>query len=223
VSVLPDELTGTEQAVLLVLMAQAGPVPNPRLRDLGPELKKGYRDRLRDKGLIDVKPGTPMVLELTDAGWKLCRAIIGTDAPDGVRGQNKTLYTLMKALGRYLDHADLALADVFAPADEAAVIVSTDGVEPEREGTGGGDVEDRIRTAYRQLARRPGSWVGLVKVRSALPDVSRDEVDTALLRLYQSPGVSLIPEENQKTLTDADRSAAVRIGNKDNHLIAIEP
>jgi hypothetical protein len=223
VSVLPDELTGTEQAVLLVLMAEAAPVPNPRLRDLGPELKKNYRDRLRDKGLIDVKPGTPMVLELTDAGWKLCRAIIGTDAPDGVRGQNKTLYTLMKALGRYLDHADLALADVFAPADDAAVSVSTEGVAPEREGTVGGDVEDRIRSAYRQLARRPGSWVGLVKVRSALPDVSRDEVDTALLRLYQAPGVSLIPEENQKTLTDADRSAAVRIGNKDNHLIAIEP
>ncbi|MDF2830217.1 MAG: hypothetical protein K0R01_3500, partial [Mycobacterium sp.] len=132
------------------------------------------------------------------------------------------LYTLMKALGRYLDHADLALADVFAPADEAAVSVSTEAVEPDREGTGGADVEDRIRTAYRQLARRPGSWVGLVKVRSALPDVSRDELDTALLRLYQAPGVSLIPEENQKTLTDADRSAAVRIGNKDNHLIAIE-
>ena len=223
-SVLPDELTGTEQAVLLVLMAEAAPVPNPRLRDLGPELKKGHRDRLRDKGLIDVKPGTPMVLELTDAGWKLCRAIIGTDAPDGVRGQHKTLYTLMKALGRYLDHADLALADVFAPADDdAAVGVSTEGVAPEREGTVGGDVEDRIRSAYRQLARRPGSWVGLVKVRSALPDVSRDEVDTALLRLYQAPGVSLIPEENQKTLTDADRTAAVRIGNKDNHLIAIEP
>lgn len=223
-SVLPDELTGTEQAVLLVLMAEAAPVPNPRLRDLGPELKKGHRDRLRDKGLIDVKPGTPMVLELTDAGWKLCRAIIGTDAPDGVRGQNKTLYTLMKALGRYLDHADLALADVFAPADDdTAVSVSTEGVAPEREGTVGGDVEDRIRNAYRQLARRPGSWVGLVKVRSALPDVSRDEVDTALLRLYQAPGVSLIPEENQKTLTDADRTAAVRIGNKDNHLIAIEP
>jgi hypothetical protein len=223
VSVLPDELTGTEQAVLLVLMAEAAPVPNPRLRDLGPELKKAYRDRLRDKGLIDVKPGTPMVLELTDAGWKLCRAIIGTDAPDGVRGQNKTLYTLMKALGRYLDHADLALADLFAPADDAPVSVSTDGAAPERVGTVGGDVEDRIRSAYRQLARRPGSWVGLVKVRSALPDVSRDEVDTALLRLYQAPGVSLIPEENQKTLTDADRSAAVRIGNKDNHLIAIEP
>jgi hypothetical protein len=222
VSVLPDELTGTEQAVLLVLMAEAAPVPNPRLRDLGPELKKAYRDRLRDKGLIDVKPGTPMVLELTDAGWKLCRAIIGTDAPDGVRGQNKTLYTLMKALGRYLDHADLALADVFAPADEAAVSVPTVEVEPDREGTGGGDVEARIRTAYRQLARRPGSWVGLVKVRSARPDVSRGELDTALLRLCQAPGVSLIPEENQKTLTDADRSAAVRIGNKDNHLIAIE-
>ena len=33
-TVSPDELTGTEQAVLLVLMAQAGPVPNPKLKEL---------------------------------------------------------------------------------------------------------------------------------------------------------------------------------------------
>jgi hypothetical protein len=34
--------------------------------------------------------------------------------------------------------------------------------------------------------------------------------------------VSLVPQEDQKLLTDEDRAAAVRIGVKDNHLIAIE-
>jgi hypothetical protein len=40
--------------------------------------------------------------------------------------------------------------------------------------------------------------------------------------MYRSPGVSLIPEENQKTLTAEDRAAAVEIGDQDKHLIAIE-
>jgi hypothetical protein len=40
--------------------------------------------------------------------------------------------------------------------------------------------------------------------------------------MYRLPGISLIPEENQKTLTDQDRAAAVAIGDQDKHLIAIE-
>jgi len=48
-------------------------------------------------------------------------------------------------------------------------------------------------------------------------------VDDTLTRMYQITGVSLIPEENQKTLTASDRDAAVRIGNQPKHLIAIEP
>ena len=41
--------------------------------------------------------------------------------------------------------------------------------------------------------------------------------------MYRIPGVSLIPEENQKVLTPDDRAAAVEIGDQDKHLIAIEP
>jgi hypothetical protein len=43
------------------------------------------------------------------------------------------------------------------------------------------------------------------------------------LALHRDPAVSLIPEENQKTLTDADRAAAIRIGNKDVHVMMIAP
>ncbi len=45
----------------------------------------------------------------------------------------------------------------------------------------------------------------------------------ALHALYRTPEVSLIPEENQKVLTAADRAAAVVIGDQNKHLIAIEP
>lgn len=202
-SVYPDELTGTEQAVLLVLMAECRAIPNARLKDFGPDLKKPQRDNLLRKKLIRVT-GKPMVIELDEDGWAMCRAIIGADAPDRTTGQARTIYTLMKSLQRYFDRENLSPSEVFAAA-------------------GAEDVETRLRGAYASLAERPGAWVGLRRLRDALPDIGRDDVDRELQRLYRDPDVSLIPEENQKTLTDADRAASVRIGNKENHVIAIRP
>jgi hypothetical protein len=203
VSVHPGDLSGTEQAVLLVLMAECRAIPNARLKDFGPELKKPARDNLLRKKLIEVHD-KPMVVDLSEDGWAMCRAIIGADAPDRVTGQQKTLYTLMKSLGRYFDREDLRPSDVFAAADVD-------------------DVETKLRRAYSSLADRPGDWVGLRRLRAALPDIARADLDRELVRLYQDPGVSIIPEENQKTLTDADRAASVRIGTKENHVIAIHP
>lgn len=200
-SVHPDELTGAEQAVLLVLMAECRPIPNAHLKKFGPELRKSQRDKLLHKGLIEVR-GTPMVIELSDRGWRMCRAIIGTDAPVGVTGQGKALYTVLKSLDRYFGRDDLGPSDVFAAAEDEGL-------------------EARVRRAYAALADRPGGWVGLRRLRDALPDVPRAELDVELVRLYQTSGVSLIPEENQKTLTDGDRAASVKIGNKDNHVMAI--
>jgi hypothetical protein len=208
VSVEPDELTGTEQAVLLVLMARAAPVRNPELAAMGPKLDKDKRDRLVRLGLIEV--GTvdrAMSLELTDRGWATCAALIGTDAPPRPSGQGKALYTVLQALRRYLDRADLAPSDVFVALDDAV---------------DGSDVETRVRDAYVRLAAHAGGWVDLVRLREELSDVSRPELDAALTRMYRLPGISLIPEENQKTLTDQDRAAAVAIGDQDKHLIAIE-
>lgn len=206
-SIDPGELTGTEQAVLLVLMAEARPVRNPELSTLGPELKKRDRDRLVQRGLIEVTVvNRAMVLELTDRGWATCAAIIGSPTPDRPSGQGRALYTVLRALRRYFDRDDLAPADVFVPLDDPV----------------DDDVETRVRAAYVRLAARAGGWVDLVRLREELSDVSRHELDGALTRMYRIPGVSLVPEENQKTLTDADRSAAVVIGEQAKHLIAIE-
>lgn len=213
-SIEPDELTGTEQAVLLVLMAEARPVRNPELATLGPKLEKPYRDRLADRGLIEVTTeGRTMVLELTDRGWKTCAKLFGADTPERPSGQGKALYTVLRALRRYFDRVDLAPGDVFLPLDDGP---------PEGDPDPGGDeIEARVRAAYVRLAATDGGWVDLVRLRAGLPDVSKHELDVALTQMYRMPGVSLIPEENQKTLTDEDRAAAVEIGDQDKHLIAI--
>ncbi|MEX3650478.1 hypothetical protein ABFW11_33805, partial [Mycolicibacterium porcinum] len=95
-----DELTGTEQAVLLVLMAESRPVPNAELERLGPKLDKPKRDRLNRLGLIESTGTRPLVHELTDAGWALCRSLFGASAPPRSTGQGKALYTLLGALHR---------------------------------------------------------------------------------------------------------------------------
>ena len=210
VNVAPDELTGPEQAVLLVLMAESRPVPNPELERLGPRLDKPHRDRLNRLGLIESTGSRPLVHELTDAGWALCRTLFGAATPPRSTGQGRALYTLLGALQRYFDGTDLVPAEVFLPA-EPAPPPGPDGYP-----------EAQLRDAYAGLATRPGGWVGLRRLRDAVRALPRDIVDTALINLYQQPGVSLIPEENQKVLTPADRAAAVTIGNQDKHLIAIE-
>ena len=213
-SVSPDELTGTEQAVLLVLMAESRPVPNPELERLGPKLDKAGRHRLNRLGLVETTAGRPLVHELTDAGWAVARDLFGADTPPRPSGQGRALYTVLRALRRYFDRADLVPAEVFLPP------AATEGGESPRAAADG--TEDRLRAAYTRLAARPGGWVSLVRLRDEVPDVTRDAVDAALISLYQQPGVSLIPEENQKVLTPADRTAAVTIGDQHKHLIAIE-
>ena len=145
-----------------------------------------------------------MVLELTDRGWATCAAIIGAEVPPQSKGQGRALYTVLRALRRHFDRENLAPADVFVELDDTV------------------DVEAEVRAAYVRLASRAGGWVDLVRLRAELPDVSKHELDEALTRMYRIPGVSLVPEENQKTLTAEDRAAAIEIGDQAKHLIAIE-
>ncbi|MDT5327559.1 MAG: hypothetical protein QOF25_4711 [Mycobacterium sp.] len=214
-SIEPEELTGTEQAVLLILMAEARPVRNPELATLGPKLEKDKRDRLTQRGLIETTTvDRVLVHELTDRGWRVCAKVIGTETPARSSGQGKALYTLLRGLRRHLDREDLAPGDVFLPLDDGPPAGDPDPL--------GDDVEAKIRAVYVGLAARAGGWVDLVRLRAELPDVSKRELDAALTRMYRNRGVSLIPEENQKTLTAEDRAAAVEIGDQDKHLIAIE-
>lgn len=204
-SVTAGELTGTERAVLLVLMAASRPVPNRELAVMGPALDKTGRDKLNRLGLIESeRVGSRFVHELTDRGWRLCRELIDAGPPPRSTGPAKSLYTVLGALGRYLDGAGLSLADVFGASHGG----------PAR-------TEDRIRTVYTRLAGRPGGWVSLTALRAEL-DAPRAEVDAALAVLHRTPGVSVIPQEDQKLLTPEDRDAAVIIGDRPKHLIAIE-
>lgn len=207
-------VTSSEAAILLVLMAEARAVPNPDLAVLGPKLAKPSRDKLVRLGLVEIDGSArPITVELTDRGWKYCGDLVGGQPLARATGSDRALFTVLAGIDRWLDRSELRPSEIFAPRSEH----SSDAVP-----AGPGAIESRIRATYARLAHEPGSPVRLSRLRAQLSDVPRAELDSALARLRRAPDVSLIPEENQKTLTDDDREAAVVVGNQHNHLLAIE-
>jgi hypothetical protein len=216
-------LTPSQSAVLFVLMSLARDVPNPELRRCAPELTKKSRETLNDLGLIEsVKgPRNSFIHSLTDRGWAWCARELVEPPPTGSQPPIRALYTIMTALGRYLDTEDLRLHEVFRPAAQPSTEQPT--TEPsgsDLSATVG--IETRIRSAYHDLAPRPGAWVAVASLRAALSDEAAETVDEALVNLQRSPGVSLIPQEDRALLSRADRSAAVVVGTQECHLFAIE-
>jgi hypothetical protein len=171
------------------------------------------RELLVEHGMIKVgKIGNSYFYELTDAGWLAARQLLRDPLP--AKASPLTARILWAILGDFSTHMDRTgteLADVYpVPAEVEPK------VEPES------DTVESIRIAYESLAKEPSGWVPLLRLREELGQVDRTELDATLTELLGSHRIRLIPESNQKTLTEADREAAVSIGGKQHHLIAIE-
>jgi hypothetical protein len=180
-------------------MAEARPLTAAELRDRGVGLDVSARTRLHGAGLIDIEDGGHgRRHELTDEGWAWCADALTAPRMPRSGGAGGALAAVLVALRRHLDRTRAPLSEVFRPDPEAAV-----------------------RAAYAEVAAAPGEWVGLADLRRRLAGVPREEVDATLDQMFGTPGVRLVPEDDQKSLTARDRAAAVRIGAKDVHLLAI--
>jgi hypothetical protein len=233
---MPNEtLTPAEIAVLLAFMAEAREISNKELDELhGFTVTGGRRTKLNDLKLVESrKQGQMFVHELTDRGWARCREELSAGRPKGARGTaNGALYAVLAGLARFLDRDELTLAYVFQRTVPEHAVPGTDPTpEPTPTPTptataspapAADDLEARIRNAYTQLAKRSGDWVKLSALRELLGGAAKADVDTALKQMNRARTVSVIPEENQKTLTSEDRAAALKLGGKDNHLMKIE-
>jgi hypothetical protein len=204
-----DTLKLVETCALLILLKEAQEIANADLKNLrGFELKAENRNRLEKKfGLIDVrKQGQRVYLGVSEQGWARALDMIGETPPAGAGYRGAAIYAQVTALRQFLESSGLALSEFYLP-------------QPGGETT---DVVALVRKAYDGLAQAPGDAVKLVRIRAALPGVPREEVDEALIALDREAGVRVFAEANQKTLTDADRAAAVSIGNQDKHLLIIK-
>jgi hypothetical protein len=216
-----DRLGHTQTAAMFTLMVLGREVPNSELKKLvGFSLIKPERNQLEAMGYITSKKvGSSYVNELTDQGWAWCEKEMGAKTPPPPRPQSRVcsaLYVVLGVLDEFLHHRNLRLADVFAlQEEEPAEAASSVDEEPD------GDLESRIRLAYRELVREPRGWVGLVDLRPKL-GAPAEEVDAVLKRMSSAGKVHLVPEDIRKALTAADHEAAIRIGGEDNHLLSIE-
>jgi hypothetical protein len=196
-----EQLTVPERAALLALMAGARELTNAELHAVaGFTLTGDARRGLNERKLVaSRKVGRSFAHELTDDGWARCKAELATERPARSGSLGGALYALLAGLQRHVARSGQPLSEIFQP-----------------------DVEELIRSAYRDLARAPGDWVGLVQLREHLIGVSRKDVDAELERMASTPGVHVQAEPNQKALTEADRAAAVRFGGDDRHMLMIE-
>ncbi|GAA2464331.1 hypothetical protein [Winogradskya humida] len=214
---MPDAtLTLIETCALLVLLEKAQEIANSELTKAGFKLDIKNREKLKELGLIEVrKEGQRIFLGISEAGWAKSLAAIGTEPPTGSGYRGVAVYSQVAALRQFLATSGLALSDFYLPQGEVApdpqpaTISAVD------------DVTAMVRKAYDGLAGTPGDAVKLVRLRAALPGIGRAELDAALIAMRSAPGVRVFSEVNQKTLTAADRAAAVSIGNQDKHLLAI--
>jgi hypothetical protein len=212
-----DDLTASESAILVVLMAEAREVLNTELRErYGLDVRKPQRDKLtRLHYVASRKSGPTYALALDDKGWVRMQ----TDFNFSLRGAT-ALGAALTALQASLRDRVLArsgcatLTELFAVSDVRAP-VPTRGPEPS------GPMKARIVSAYDALADEPGAWVSLRRLRPFFADVPRDDLDDSLRRLSREDGVNIAPESNQKTLTEADIKAALHLGGQENHLLAI--
>jgi hypothetical protein len=219
---MPDaSLTTVETATLFILLAEAGPVPNVKLtQDYRCELKKKSREKLEQLKLIEVERSSGrLVLTLSDKGWAYCDAQLAAGAPLPRSGAvGGALRAVLWRWGRFLAARQLSLADfVTASHSDAAT-----GAPSEVPALNEEEVEERLRAAYRTIAPRSGDLVSLADVRDLVSDLAPADVDAALRRLHRRPGVTLVPEANQKTLDARTRAAAVVVGDQAKHSIAME-
>jgi hypothetical protein len=213
-----DNLTPSEEAMLLLLMVEAREIGNAELKErYGTTLTGKSRERLADLKLIESRRGLRGAYfhQLSERGWARCneRINVGEVRP---RAAGHALTEVLAGLQRYLNLKGLKMAHVFAPDTVAEPVAAQPGT------TSAGDLEAEIRKAYRALVAEPGDWVSLADLRPLLGDVDKKAVDRTLTKMIEeSRDVNLVPESNQKQLTDHVKDAAVWIGGQNKHLISI--
>jgi hypothetical protein len=210
-----DDLTVRQRAVLFALLGEARQVPNPELKQLiGAGLDGAERRDLNARKYVEsTKRGRAYAHELSDAGWRWCNEELAAAPSERAGSLERAHYKVFALFARHLEAAGLTLADLAgpapAPADAAASADLTTGIE----------------AGYRSLAATPGEFVSLRELRlrlTELADRPRPDVDAALTTMFTAQRINLVPQSNQRALSDADREAALRIGGEYKHLISIE-
>lgn len=206
------DLTPSESAILVVLLSEARDISNKELKErFGFTLTGKSREKLNGLDLVTSwTVGQTYWHRLGDGGWDRFQKPLNFDGARP-RAFGAALGSLLAAIHRDLERSNRSLAMAFPP-DLA-------GLSPRPVATT--NLTARIREAYHATATEPRAWVSIADIRRKLGDVSRGELDAALRELERAADVNIVPESNQKALTDEERRSAVTIGDQAKHFLAI--
>ena len=203
---------------LVVLMSEARELTNTDLKVIaGFTLTGTDRTKLNELKYVESrKVGQTFAHQLTDQGWRACRDLWRAERPQRAGTPAGALLALLAGLDRGLARKQLSLADFFGEPIVRAEPEETDGPVSAEE------LDSAIRAAYHSLAKEPAGWVGLADLRTALGRFDRAQTDEGLRRLAMAPDAHVIPVANLKSLTEAQRDAALSLGGEDNHVLSID-
>jgi hypothetical protein len=158
------------------------------------------------------KRGRSIWIEVTDAGWAWANDHLASSLPARTQSAGPILQAWLTHLQAFLRQRGLALGDIISARAEpiSASAPSTSRIP----------LEDRIRKVY--LEATGGVWnqrVRLSDLRSRLGDVAKDALDAALLKMQQASKLVLFRLDNQREITDADRKAALHVGDEPRHVL----
>lgn len=201
-----------ERAVMIALAALGGKLTNAELDKvykLG--LEKKARETLNDDGLLESpEENRRFTHVLTDKGWRHVESEMGAGVPPRSGAAGGALYAVL---------AGLKPATTRAGGLKALLSGSVGGGHQTAQPAG--DIRQQIRKVYGSLAKRPQDWVPLRDLRPKLAGAAPSEVDSTLKRMFLDKEINLTLNDDQGSLTQADREAAIRIGANDMHMLSI--
>jgi hypothetical protein len=193
---------------LWALVAEGGAAAQ---KDIKPDVAKPDRDGLVRLGLLQTRLGARRAVhvELSDRGWAWLAANTGAALPKQGNAGTLVLARLLARLGAYLAARDTSLAEFIS----AAPIPSAPAPP---------DLATRLREAYLDASGGAANrQVRLADLRARLADVPRADLDAALLRL-QGEGGGLLPLDDPRQITAADRAAELLVGGRPRHLLWLD-
>ena len=202
------ELTSADYAYLVILQAEGREISNSEMHErYEVRLTSPDYEKLNADGYVvsTTKP-RPYRHVITDKGSRVLGDPLTIDQGRGGEGVKRSTGERQLLWAAVVAQQKLLLAK----ANGAATAVEKPA-----------DLDGRIRAAYTKLAATPGDYVNLTDLRPLIDDVSKADLDKALIRLHDASDVRIEPEPFGHRIGPAERSAAVHIGGEDRHKLAI--
>jgi hypothetical protein len=189
--------------------------------EIKPEVEKAEREALLKAGLISVeKRKRAFWLTVTDRGWRWAEDHLSDSLPDRSYAGTLILAGWLRHLHVFMRATKTSLAEIMAPLSSDTARCG----KPEMVGssTDRSSLNERIRAAY--LSVTGGSFnkrALLADLRRHMSDIDRNVLDDALVRMQRQGDAALMQLDNRPDITQADREAAIQIGQEPRHILWI--